>query len=236
MKPKIKLKISIDFIMTVLLLFQMAYMLVGNTLHELTGTALLILFILHNILNVKWYRNLFKGKYSGFRILQTVVNLTILLCMLSLMISAVMMSRVVFSFLDIEGGMGFARLLHMAAAYWGFFLMSAHLGMHWAMVMGMVRKIRKKKDVSKGKTYLLRILAAAVSGFGIYAFMKHNLVSYMFLKNQFVFFDMQQPLISFLAEYLAIMGMWACLVYYISCGIQKISIKKNKESEDDNNE
>ena len=44
------------------------------------------------------------------------------------------MSRVVFSFFSIEGGMGFARLLHMAAAYWGFFLMSAHLGLHWAMV------------------------------------------------------------------------------------------------------
>ena len=48
---------------------------------------MLVLFISHNILNVKWYRNLFKGKYSGFRILQTVVNLALLLCMLSLMIS-----------------------------------------------------------------------------------------------------------------------------------------------------
>ena len=124
---------SIDIIMTVLLLFQMAYMLVGNTLHEWAGAAMLVLFISHNILNVKWYRNLFKGKYSEFRILQTVVNLALLLCMLSLMISGMMMSRVVFSFFSIEGGMGFARLLHMAAAYWGFFLMSAHLG-QWLWV------------------------------------------------------------------------------------------------------
>ncbi len=218
---KVKLKISIDLVMTVLLLFQMAYMLVGNTAHEWTGAVMLVLFISHNLLNVKWYRNLFKGNYSGFRILQTVVNLALLLCMLSLMTSGVMMSRVVFSFLPTSGGMGLARLLHMAAAYWGFFLMSVHLGMHWAMVMGMARKLRKHKDASKAQTWLLRILAAAISGFGIYAFMKHNLVSYMFLKNQFVFFDIQQPLLSFLAEYLAMMVLWACLAYYISCGIQK---------------
>lgn len=226
MKPKIKLKMSIDFIMTVLLLFQMAYMLVGNTLHEWAGTAMLVLFISHNILNVKWYRNLFKGKYSGFRILQTVVNLALLLCMLSLMISGMMMSRVVFSFFSIEGGMGFARLLHMAAAYGGFFLMSAHLGLHWAMVMGMVRKIRRRKDASRVQTWMLRILAAAVSGFGVCAFMKHNLVSYMFLKSQFVFFDLQQPLIFFLTEYAAMMVLWACLAYYVSCGLRKYSERK----------
>ena len=116
MTSKMKLKISIDFVMTILLLFQMAYMLVGNTAHEWTGAAMLVLFISHNILNIRWYRSLFKGKYSGLRILQTAVNLSLLFCMIGLMISGMMMSRVVFSFLPIDGGMGFARLLHMAAA------------------------------------------------------------------------------------------------------------------------
>lgn len=229
MKPKMMLKISIDLVMTVMLLLQMAYMLIGNTAHEWIGAAMFVLFILHHVLNIRWYRNLFKRRYSGFRVLQTAVNVSVLLCMLGLMVSGIIMSRDVFSFLPIDGGMGFARILHMAAAYWGFLLMSAHLGLHWGMIMGIVRKIRKKKEPSKLQTWILRILALVISGFGVYAFMKHNLLSYMFMKNQFVFFDMQQPLISFLTEYLAMMGLWACLAYYLSCGIQRLSVKKKRK-------
>lgn len=228
-KTKMMLKMSIDFVMTVLLLLQMAYMLVGNAAHEWIGTAMIALFLFHHLLNIRWYGNLFKGKYSGIRILQTVVNFAVLFCMFGLMISGTIMSRIVFSFLPINGGMGFARMLHMVTAYWGFLLMSVHLGLHWGMIMGMVRKIRRQKESSKLQTWTLRILAAAISGFGVYTFLKHNLISYMILKNQFVFFDMQQPLISFLAEYLAMMGLWACLAYYISRGIQWLSIRRTKE-------
>lgn len=139
------------------------------------------------------------------------------------------MSREVFSFLPIDEGMGFARILHMVAAYRGFLLMSAHLGLHWGMIMGMVRKLRKQKELSKLQTWTLRILALLISGFGVYAFVKHNLLSYMLMKTQFVFFDMQQPLISFLTEYLAMMGLGACLAYYLSHGIQRLSAKKKEQ-------
>lgn len=231
MKPKMILKISIDLLMTILLLFQMAYMLIGNTIHEWVGAAMFLLFILHHVLNIRWYRNLLKGKYSGVRIFQTAVNFSVLFCMLGLMASGIIMSREVFSFLPIDGGMGFARMLHMVTAYWGFLLMSAHLGLHWGMIMGIVRKIRKQKEPSKLQAGILRILAVLISGFGVYALRKHDLISYMFMKNQFVFFDMQQPLISFLAEYIAMMGLWACLSYYLLRGIQKLSAKKKKQGE-----
>lgn len=228
MKLKMILRISIDLVMTVLLLLQMAYMLIGNTAHEWIGIVMFVLFILHHVLNTRWYCNLWKGRYSGFRILQTVVNFSVLLCILGLMISGIIMSRDVFSFLPIDGGMGFARMLHMVTAYWGFLLMSAHLGLHWAMIMGMVRKIAKKKEPSKLQTWTLRVMALLISGFGVYTFMQHDLLSYMLMKNQFVFFDMQQPLSSFLAEYLVMMGLWVCMFYYLSRVIQRLSIKKKK--------
>lgn len=215
MKPKMILKISIDLVMTVLLLFQMAYLLIGNTVHERSGAAMLVLFIFHHGLNIRWYRNLFKGRYSVLRIFQTVVNFSMLFCMLGLMVSGIIMSRDVFSFLPIDGGMGFARILHMVTAYWGFLLMSVHLGLHWGIIMGIVRKIRKQRRISRLQTWILRILAALISGFGIYAFLKHNLISYMLLENQFVFFNMQQPLISFITEYIAMMGLWTCLGHCI---------------------
>lgn len=107
MKPKMTLKMGIDLVMTVLLLCQMAYMLVGETAHEYLGTAMFVLFILHHLLNRNWYRSLKKGRYGAVRILQTAVNTLVLLCMLGLMVSGVILSREVFAFLPIQGGMGF---------------------------------------------------------------------------------------------------------------------------------
>ena len=42
---------TIDIAMTVLLPMMMAYSLIGEAFHEITGTALLVLFIVHHILN-----------------------------------------------------------------------------------------------------------------------------------------------------------------------------------------
>ena len=47
--------------MTVLLLLLMAYSLIGETVHEVIGTAIFVLFIGHHILNRGWYKALPKG-------------------------------------------------------------------------------------------------------------------------------------------------------------------------------
>lgn len=226
MKPKMMLKMGIDLVMTVLLLCQMAYMLVGETAHEYLGTAMFVLFILHHLLNRNWYRSFKKGRYGAVRILQTAVNTLMLLCMLGLMVSGLILSREVFAFLPIQGGMGFARILHMLASYWGFVLMSVHLGLHWGMVMGMARRLCRTKEGSAVRTVVLRLLAAAVCIFGICAFVKNNIADYLFQRSQFVFFDMEQPLALFFAEYLAMMGLWVCLAYYLSRVLQRLSTGK----------
>lgn len=81
-----------------------------------------------------WWRSLGKGRYTPARVFQLVIDLLVLLAMLGLMVSGVMLSNHVFALLPISGGMSFARLLHMASAYWGFVLMS----LHWNMVLGMM--------------------------------------------------------------------------------------------------
>lgn len=127
MKSSMKFKIGIDFVMTVLLLCQMTYLLIGETAHEWMGVAMFILFILHHALNWRWYRNLVKGRYTGVRILQITVNFLVLISTLGLMVSGIILSREAFAFLPIQGGLGFARTLHMLSAYWGFIFMSSHL-------------------------------------------------------------------------------------------------------------
>ncbi len=215
MRPKAIVKIIVDLAMTVLLFCLMAYLLVGETAHEWLGVALFCLFIIHHILNWNWHRNLVKGRYTLLRIVQTVINTLILLSMIGLMISGIILSREVFDFLPISGGMGFARTLHMLASYWGFLFMSLHLGLHWSMIVAMIRKTAGTKTPSAVRTWLLRILMLLLAAFGVYAFIKNDIASYMLLRTHFVFFDMEQPLVLFFLEYLGMMGLWAAIAYYI---------------------
>jgi integral membrane sensor domain MASE1 len=99
----------------------MAHMLTGQRVHEWAGTLMFLMFIIHNVLNANWYLKLLRGKYTPQRMLQTVTNLLVFASMLGLMISGIIMSRHVFSFLSINGGMAFARKLHMLSSLLGIY-------------------------------------------------------------------------------------------------------------------
>lgn len=226
-----KIKIGIDFLMTVLLLCLMAYQITGQELHEWFGVGMLILFIAHNILNIRWYGNLCKGRYKLLRIVQTIVNFSVLVSMLCLGYSGIVMSRHVFAALPISGPMATARSMHMAAAYWGFVLMSVHLGRHWGMVVGMFCRLLKGRKMPTAAVWVLRLTAAAIAGYGLVCFIKKDIASYMFLKNQFVFFDFEQSALSVFAEYIAMMGFWIFASFYMIRGIGRISSKHVKGRE-----
>lgn len=222
---------GIDLLMTVVLLCLMAYQITGEELHEWFGVGMLILFIAHNILNIQWYGNLFKGKYKLLRIVQTIVNFSVLISMLCLGYSGIVMSRHAFAAFSIRGPMATARSMHMAASYWGFVLMSIHLGMHWGMIVGMFRRLLKGGKLPDASVWGLRLAAIVIAGYGLFCFIQKDIASYMFFKNQFVFFDFEQSVIFVFAEYIAMMGFWIFVSFYISRGIGKISGKHSKGKE-----
>ena len=134
------LKIIVDIAMTAALLLLMAFELVGRQAHEWIGIVMFVLFVIHHILNRKWTGHLLRGKYPPIRILQTLLAVLLLICMMSSMVSGIVLSEYVFEAFSIRGGWSWARILHMLAAYWGFVLMSLHLGIHWHMMLGLAGK------------------------------------------------------------------------------------------------
>lgn len=154
---KKKIKLAVDILMTLTLLFLMGYQIWGESAHEWAGAFMLLLFIVHHALNGAWYRNMFKGKYTGVRILTSAVDLVLLAVMICLMASGIIMSRHVFAFLPIRGGMGTARLVHMTASYWGFVLMAFHLGLHWGMILARFRQMFGAGRNSRIRRTVLRI-------------------------------------------------------------------------------
>lgn len=208
--------------MTVLLLFLMARQITGDSAHEWLGAGMFVLWIVHHILNRNWYSHLLKGKYTPVRIMQVLTDIAVLFSMLGLMVSGVILSREVFAFLPISGGVAFARSLHIVSAFWGYVLMAFHLGMHWNMILGMVRNA-VGVFLSEPARILLRMAAVFTAGYGAYAVWKNQILSYLFLTVHFVFFDFEKPVWLFFAEYLAIMGLFVFLAHYISRGIQELS-------------
>lgn len=222
MKPKAAVKIAVDLLMTLGLLFLMGYQFWGDAAHEWVGAGMFLLFILHHVLNGAWYRGIVKGKYTPARIFQMMIDLLVFLDMLGLMVSGVILSNHVFGFLPIRGGMGFARLLHMAASHWGFVLMALHLGLHWGMFLGMAKKALNLRP-SRVRQLLFPVLGALVAAHGLIAFVRRDLITYMLVRSHFVFFDFSEPIPLFYLDYLAMMGACMFLAYYGSALLRRLS-------------
>lgn len=229
----LKIRMIIDLFMTLFLLMLMAYQITGEKLHEWFGAGMVVLFLIHNFLNIRWYGSLLKGKYTSLRILRTVINFSVLAAMLALAYSGIVMSRYVFSFLPINGGMATARVMHLAGSYWGFVLMSVHLGLHWGMVIGMFRRFSGSKK-AVAFAWIFRLIAAMIAGYGAVCFYRADILSYMFLQADFVFLDYEKSPVSVFTEYMAMMGLWVFISYYVSKALGRLSASKSKRKEKGN--
>lgn len=230
MNTKAKRKIVLDVAMTLALLFLMGYPWWGDVAHEWAGAGMFALFIAHHILNAGWWRSLGKGRYTPARVFQLVIDLLVLPAMLGLMVSGVILSNHVFAFLPISGGMSFARLLHMASAYWGFVLMSLHLGLHWNMILGMVRRAAGGKPAVRTRRIAGNVIGAAVAVYGLVAFVRRGLPMYLFVQTHFVFFDYSEPIPLFYLDYLAMMGTCIFLAHWMGNLLRRATSKKSNES------
>lgn len=214
MKPKMIAKICVDIAMTISLLLLMAYQLIGEKSHEWIGVLMFVLFVVHHVLNRKWTENIWKGKYTVYRSFQTILVAAILLCMAGSMVSGIVLSQYVFKFMNIRSGSSWARVMHMLCAYWGFVFMSIHLGFHWNMMIAMAKKALKKDSVVF--TTVLRGIAVLIAGYGAYAFVKRDIWNYLTYRNHFAFYDFSEPVIFFLLDYLAVMGLFVFAGHYFS--------------------
>lgn len=224
MKHSSTIRMGIDLLMTVVLLLLMTYELLGQAFHEWLGMAMAGLWIAHHVLNRNWYCNLFRGKYPVMRIVQIIFNLLLLVTMVGSMSSGIILSKYVFKGLNISAGYSLARTVHMLCAYWGFLLMSFHIGLHWSM---MFRWIKKRYQSRKFSVFSCMIVVC-VSGYGVYAFWKRDILSNLLLKTEFVFFDSRGSILLFFADYIAIMGLFILIGQFFIRIVN--TLKKNRRN------
>jgi hypothetical protein len=204
---KLKIKTCIDVVMVALLPILMAEIIVGQKLHEWLGLLMIIAFIGHHILNINWIKNILRGRYNATRAFITCINILLLIVMLSLAVSGIMMSGYVFSWLNIHSGMVIARKLHLVMAFWGLIIMSLHLGVHMGMMVSKMNKLQKRIGI-----FFIIVLCIL----GVYSFVSQNVEYYLFLKQVFMFYDYNTPILIFYVEYISIIVLFATIGYYIN--------------------
>lgn len=204
-----KLRTTVDIAMVILLPVIMGYSLVGETAHEVIGVVMGVLFAVHITLNRKWFAVLFHGKYNLRRIITTILNIMLILCVITSMVSGIMISKHLFAFLKLSSGASLMRTLHLLAGYWGFVLMSIHAGTHAGAMLTRTEK------PGLGMRITLYVLLLCVAAYGVYAFIKRGVYQYMLRINSFVFFDTSESYIRFYIDYLAIMIMFMTVGYFL---------------------
>lgn len=229
-QPKQIVKHIVDLAMTVLLPLLMAEILIGQEIHELLGAGMLALFIVHHILNGVWWKNLLKGKCTPSRALLVTLDLLLLLDMAALGISGIMMSDFVFAFLSINGGMMIARQMHLLASHWGLILMSAHLGLHMELLMGVGRKLFHLSEKNAARAWLLRVVTAAISAYGVYAFFAQRLPDHLLLRTHFVLFDETKAAAVYFAEVAAMIVLFAALAHTVNRLLRKAGKDSAREN------
>ena len=213
-----KVKRTVDLLMTVLLLFLMAYQVTEQAAHEWLGMGMVALAILHQILNRKWYAALFRGTYRPIRILQTGVNFLLLAAFVASAVSGMALSEYAVPFLRNLLPPVTARLTHLCASYWAFLLMGVHLGLHWGAVTA-------KVHLSDRPLLFLRIAATIAAAYGFYLFLKNGIPVYLSCRTHFAALDYEMAPALVLWENLLMLLFWCWTAYELS-GLLKVRREK----------
>ena len=215
-----RLKMIIDIIMYLIFMVLMGHHITDNLIHEILGAVLFVLFTLHHILNYRYYKTVFKSKYTFKRLFMLITDSLLLICMLGMIISAINISSDVFTFLNIPTTI-FGRKLHMISTSWGFVIMSIHLGLHIGILMNKLNK--KMKDNTFEYVYYLILFLIIV--YGLYSFIKLKFISDMFLLNPFKFYDFNESPIIFYLHVIS-SSLFIGLVTYL---INNLNSQRKKE-------
>lgn len=227
-----RLRMPIDIMMTLLSIMLMGgnYLFPADIVHEILGLALFLLWAVHIALNRRWFGAMFKGKYNPYRVMQTFINCGILICTIFLMISGIILSNHLFTFLNIQGGLGFARIAHLLASHWYYLFMSLHIGLHVSMI---ANKIAQKKDAanessnqeskpqSSARKIIFRIVLALACAYGLYAFIIRGVWKYLFLQQQFFFFDLERGYVLFAIDYISIIIVFATISHLMAAKLKR---------------
>ncbi len=124
------------------------------------------------------------------------------------------MSKYVLQEVTIIGTASTLRTIHMTLSYWGFIILSFHLGLHIRVISA-----KLKGKMNKAVKITFTVLFLIIAAYGVHAFISRGFADYMFMKVMFAFFGPKESKILFFLDYAAVMVLAAEIAYWIQRGL-----------------
>ena len=147
-----------------------------------------------------------------------IINAGLIISFSVLIISDVPISRSIFKFLELEGGLNI-RKLHTASSYIGLIFISLHLGFHMEIIMN---KVKNKINIRGLKTKIVFCIIFALTFiWGIRSFIYRNIPSKVIAYYSFDIASSNDSLSIALWDYFCIVFFISFLCYFIMKFIKK---------------
>ncbi len=206
-------RIIIDILLLGDLFFLMAFPYTHKGPHVVAGVLFFLLLIVHHAVNIRWAKSLSRGRWTRKRRIETFVNGALAVIVVLLFYSSLFLLAKHHRWpIPLPGTRQLAQQIHMASSYWGFLLMSLHLGLQGNWLISLYKKYisPSTKALAVGNT-ILWLLAAG----GVYAFISLRWIDYLFLLTHFMDWNQDMGAGLFILAHGAIMALcgrlgWCC--------------------------
>ncbi len=215
-------RLVLDGVAAGLLLFAFSYYWQGNAAHEMAGTGMFLLIVVHNIFHRRWFATL-ANKRPGvqrdkFNIALTFVLLT---GMLALLATSLVISEMLFAGLRLDDDFT-ARQIHVGVAYWLLVIVAIHLGLRWPLLMAVASRLFGIAKLSAMRTVILRLVATAIAAQGIYSALALNLRYRLLFQMTLDWWNFEGSVAGFFGHCLAVMGLCIFLTHFAMQGLGRI--------------
>lgn len=189
----------------------MGYWAFDNTTHEGMGAAFLALAGRHVILNRRWFGSIRRGRYDAARWIRLVLNLMLAGAMLVLLATSLMISEALRGLLNLSG-IFTLREVHWVSAYWLVVIIGLHIGLHWHIVMGLMRA-RLPVLRSRLLGAALWAVAILVAAFGVNSSFAMGLGTRLGFDYGLIMWDFNDSTLPYFAHWLAITVLYAVIAH-----------------------
>ena len=219
LSPILLTRLAFDLIAAGLLLFGFSYWWLGNTAHEVAGTALFLLLAVHNVFNRRFYKRFAKTHGDVRGLFNIAVTLALLVAIVALLVTSVLISNTLSGFISLHGGFTL-RQIHTLAAYWALVIVAVHLGLRWPMIMAVTRNLAGITRPSAIRAWPLRLTAVAIAVHGVWSSFELGLGPKLAMQVTLYWWNFEESVAGFFVHCIAIAGLYISLTYYTMRAIQ----------------
>ena len=229
MNPVLLLRLVLDGVAAALLLFAFSYYWQGNAAHEVAGTAMFMLLVVHGAFHRRWFATMAKAPRARRGMFDIALTLLLLAGMLVLLATSLVISETVFAGWRWDKDFT-VRQIHVGAAYWLLVVVSIHLGLRWPLLMSIASRLLGVTEPNAIRIVMLRLVATAVATQGIFSALALNLRDRLFFQMTLDWWNFEESVAGFFGHCLAVMGLCIFLTHFAMQGLGRIRRKVKNQA------